>query len=419
MANLSKIFKFEFLNLVTKRSFILTVILVPLIPALILGLLGLLNDEQTQSIQQILTNEVANPLPIGVVDESGIVTDYPDWLTNGALVGVPDEETARQRTAANQLEGFFVISANYLESGKVTYIKPEINMITEIVQQGALDDLISYNLMGSNPELYLRYSNPVTYTYEYLDLETADTRPANEVSTFMVPYVIMVLFYTIILVSSSFMISAVGKDKDNKTIEILLTSASPMDMFFGKLLAYGSASLLQMLAWGSATMLILDLGGKSIPFLQGIVLSKEVYIFGLPYFILGFFLYGSLMAGIGALAPNIREGSQSSFILTLPLVFLFLIINQLINTPNSFLTVFLSIFPLTSSVVMMTRLAIGPVAVWHLGLSLGLLIATVYLIVRGVSNLFSSQTLLSGEKFSLKTFFRTILVGKRGIAQIN
>ena len=282
MANLSKIFKFEFLNLVTKRSFILTVILVPLIPALILGLLGLLNDEQTQSIQQILTNEVANPLPIGVVDESGIVTDYPDWLTNGALVGVPDEETARQRTAANQLEGFFVISANYLESGKVTYIKPEINMITEIVQQGALDDLISYNLMGSNPELYLRYSNPVTYTYEYLDLETADTRPANEVSTFMVPYVIMVLFYTIILVSSSFMISAVGKDKDNKTIEILLTSASPMDMFFGKLLAYGSASLLQMLAWGSATMLILDLGGKSIPFLQGIVLSKEVYVFGLP-----------------------------------------------------------------------------------------------------------------------------------------
>ena len=125
------------------------------------------------------------------------------------------------------------------------------------------------------------------------------------------------------------------------------------------------------------------------------------------------------MAGIGALAPNIREGSQSSFILTLPLVFLFLIINQLINTPNSFLTVFLSIFPLTSSVVMMTRLAIGPVAVWHLGLSLGLLIATVYLIVRGVSNLFSSQTLLSGDKFSLKTFFRTILVGKRGIAQIN
>ena len=110
MANLGKVFKFEFLNLVTKRSFLLTVILVPLIPALLLFVLGMLNDDQTQNLGQIFTSEIANPLPIGVVDQSGIVKDYPDWLTSGALVEVVDEDTARQRTSANQLEGFFVIA---------------------------------------------------------------------------------------------------------------------------------------------------------------------------------------------------------------------------------------------------------------------------------------------------------------------
>lgn len=412
MANLGKVFKFEFLNLVRRRSFMLMIILVPLIPSLLFFLLGMLNDDQTQSITQIFTSEVANPLPIGVVDQSGIVKDYPDWLTNGALVEVVDEDTARQRTAANQLEGFFVIAPDYLESGKVTYIKPEISMITEIVQQGALDELINYNLMGADQQLYLRYTNPVTYRYEYLDPETADTRDQDSAASFLVPYAIMMLFYMLILISSSFMLNAVGKDKENKTIEILLTSASPMDLFLGKLLGYGAASLLQMLAWGSAVVLFMNLGGQSFPFLQGVSLSNQIVFLGIPYFILGFFLYGSLMAGIGAMAQNLREGNSSSFILTLPLIFIFLIINQLIGEPNSFLSVFLSIFPLTSSVVMMTRLAIGSVPIWQLALSFGVLTATVYLVVRGVSNLFSSQTLLTGEKFKLSTFFRTIVFGR-------
>lgn len=412
MANLGKVFKFEFLNLVRRRSFLLMIILVPLIPSLLFFLLGQLDDDQTQSITQIFTSEVANPLPIGVVDQSGIVTDYPDWLTKGALIEIADEDIARQRTAANQLEGYFVIASDYLESGKVTYIKPEINMITEIVQQGALDELINYNLMGTDQQLYLRYTNPVTYRYEYLDPETADTRDQDSAASFLVPYAIMMLFYMLILISSSFMLNAVGKDKENKTIEILLTSSSPMDLFLGKLLGYGAASLLQMMAWGSAVVLFMNLGGQSFPFLQGVSLSNQIVFLGIPYFILGFFLYGSLMAGIGAMAPNLREGNSSSFILTLPLIFIFLIINQLIGEPNSFLSVFLSIFPLTSSVVMMTRLAIGSVPIWQLALSLGVLIATVYLVVRGVSNLFSSQTLLTGEKFKLSTFFRTIVFGR-------
>ena len=381
MTNLGKVFKFEFLNLITRRSFLLMIVLVPLIPIVLFTLLGLLNDDQTQTLGQMFTSEVANPLPIGVVDQSGIVTDFPDWLTNGNLVEVADEDTARQRTVANQLEGFFVISSDYVESGKVTYFKPEINMITEIVQQGTLDELLNYNLMDSDQDMFLRYTNPVNYTYEYLNPETADTRDQNLVANYVVPYVITMLFYMLILISSSIMINAVGKDKDNKTIEIMLTSVSPMDLFLGKLLGYGAASLLQMLAWGGGVVAFMKLGGQSLAFLQGTSLPNQVMILGIPYFLLGFFLYGSLMAGIGALAPNLREGNSSSFILTMPLIFVLLIINQLISEPNSFFITFLSILPLTSSVVMMTRLAIGTVPFWQIALSFGVLFATVFLVV--------------------------------------
>ena len=412
MAKVRKVFAFEFFNLISKKSFILSLILVPLIPSLIFFVLGKLNQEQTQSLSQIFVSEVANPLPIGVVDQSGLVSEYPAWLTKGELIEIADEATARVQTEQNQLEGFFIIAPNYLESGEVTFIKPEINMVTEIVKQGALDDLINYNLMGQDQDLYLKYSNPVTFNYNFVNEETADKRDQDSPMTVIVPYLITMLFYMVILIGAAFMINAVGKDKDNKTIEILLTSSNPHQLFFGKLLAYGTASLLQLLAWVAAIFLVSKIGGASLSYMQGFDIPVSLVLWAIPFFALGYMIYGSLMAGIGAMAPNIREGNQSSFILMLPLIFVLMNIYQLIDKPHGAFSVIMSLFPLTSPVVMMTRISIGQVPLWQILLSIVILILFVILVIRAVANLFSSQTLLSGDKFNVQTFLKTLFVGK-------
>ena len=412
MAKVRKVFAFEFFNLISKKSFILSLILVPLIPSLIFFVLGKLNQEQTQSLSQIFVSEVANPLPIGVVDQSGLVSEYPTWLTKGELIEIADEATARAQTEQNQLEGFFIIAPNYLESGEVTFIKPEINMVTEIVKQGALDDLINYNLMGQDQDLYLKYSNPVTFNYNFVNEETADKRDQDSPMTMIVPYLITMLFYMVILIGAAFMINAVGKDKDNKTIEILLTSSNPHQLFFGKLLAYGTASLLQLLAWVAAIFLVSKIGGASLSYMQGFDIPVSLVLWAIPFFALGYMIYGSLMAGIGAMAPNIREGNQSSFILMLPLIFVLMNIYQLIDKPHGAFSVIMSLFPLTSPVVMMTRISIGQVPLWQILLSIVILVLFVILVIRAVANLFSSQTLLSGDKFNVQTFLKTLFVGK-------
>ena len=412
MAKVRKVFAFEFFNLISKKSFILSLILVPLIPSLIFFVLGKLNQEQTQSLSQIFVSEVANPLPIGVVDQSGLVSEYPTWLTKGELIEIADEATARAQTEQNQLEGFFIIAPDYLESGQVTFIKPEINMVTEIVKQGALDDLINYNLMGQDQDLYLKYSNPVTFNYNFVNEETADKRDQDSPMTVIVPYLITMLFYMVIMIGAAFMINAVGKDKDNKTIEILLTSSNPHQLFFGKLLAYGTASLLQLLSWVAAIFLVSKIGGASLSYMQGFDIPVSLALWALPFFTLGYMIYGSLMAGIGAMAPNIREGNQSSFILMLPLIFVLMNIYQLIDKPHGAFSVILSLFPLTSPVAMMTRISIGQVPLWQILLSILILVLFVILTIRAVANLFSSQTLLSGDKFNVQTFLKTLFVGK-------
>lgn len=413
MRNILNVFKFEFLTVLKRRSFILSLILVPLIPSLLLGILNLINQDESQSFQEVIIQEVGSPLPIGVVDLGNVIKEYPEWLTQGRLVPLESEAEAREKTAAGQLQGFYVIEPDYLETGNMRFIKPQISMITELLQEDLLKDLINYNLLGADQERYMRFMNPVNFTFEYLNPETADTRDQSNAATYWVPYAITMFFYMIILISSGLMLNAVTKDKENKTIEILLSSARPLDLFIGKILAFGLLSLIQLVVWFGTLVLLVDIGKTSLPFLQNISIPTSVLWASVPFFIGGFLLYGSLMAGMGAVAPNLREGNQSTFVLVLPLLFAMLSINQLIETPFSSFTTFMTVFPFTSPVVMLTRLSVGAVPVWQLIACIALLVGTVVIVIRGVSNLFSSQYLLSGQKMDIRLFLKTVFIGHR------
>jgi len=413
MRNILNVFKFEFLTVLKRRSFILSLILVPLIPSLLLGILNLINQDESQSFQEVIIQEVGSPLPIGVVDLGNVIKEYPEWLTQGRLVPLESEAEAREKTAAGQLQGFYVIEPDYLETGNMRFIKPQISMITEILQEDLLKDLINYNLLGADQQRYLRFMNPANFTFEYLNPETADTRDQSNAATYWVPYAVTMFFYLIILISSGLMLNAVTKDKENKTIEILLSSARPLDLFIGKILAFGLLSLIQLVVWFGTLVLLVDIGKTSLPFLQNISIPTSVLWASVPFFIGGFLLYGSLMAGMGAVAPNLREGNQSTFVLVLPLLFAMLSINQLIETPFSSFTTFMTVFPFTSPVVMLTRPSVGAVPAWQLIASIVLLVGTVVIVIRGVSNLFSSQYLLSGQKMDVRLFLRTVFIGHR------
>jgi ABC-2 type transport system permease protein len=122
------------------------------------------------------------------------------------------------------------------------------------------------------------------------------------------------------------------------------------------------------------------------------------------FFILGYLLYACLMSGLGALVPNLREASQTTFIVALPLLIPLLLISILIEDPNGWLAIILSMIPLTSPVTMMLRLAATTVPVWQLLLSIGLLVVAVILAIRAAAGMFRAQTLLSGQSFNLKKY---------------
>lgn len=412
MRKIWRVFKYEFLSVVSRRSFILGLILVPLIPTIILGLVGLLKPKDSPDLMETIAEEVSNPTPYGIVDDSGLINHYPDWVM-GQLIPVDDESLARQETQAGNLEGFYVISKDYIETGDVLLVKPEVSMVGEMKYNAIFEELIRYNLVDGDDALYAKLVNNMSVTTEYLDIEQADTRDQDDPITFMVPFMISFFFYMLVIINSSLMLNSVAKEKENRTMEILLSSAEPVDIFGGKILARGLASLIQTAVWLATILLLAWMTNQTLNLPFKLEIPTAVFTWGIPYFVLGFMLYGSLMAGLGAMVPNTREGGQFSLILSMPLILAYLSLGEFVANPNSAVTMFLSLFPLTSTIVMPTRLAIGAVPVWQLIVALLLLVLTVWLVVRGAANLFSSQNLLSGQKINLKTFFNTLLFGKK------
>ena len=131
----------------------------------------------------------------------------------------------------------------------------------------------------------------------------------------------------------------------------------------------------------------------------------------LVYFLLGYALYASLMAGIGALVPDIKAGSQASSLVLIPLFigYLLSVMPFTLEVPNGVLAITISLFPLTSPVAMVMRMTITAVPLWQLSLSLGLLVVTVILVLRAVGKIFRTQMILSGQTFTVRRYLRALL----------
>ena len=229
---------------------------------------------------------------------------------------------------------------------------------------------------------------------------------------YWMPYAVAFLFYMMIIITSSLLLGNISKEKENRVIEILLNSVTPTQLMTGKIIGLGLTSLFQVAILLVSGYFLVNLSGNAFSLPSGFELPPSILAWGILYFLLGYAVYASLMAGVGALAPNMREGSQLTIVVMLPLIIpLFFSSSVFMNDPNGAIATAISMFPLSTPVAMMSRLSAGGVPWWQPPLAAVLLVLTAVLVVRSVAGMFRAQTLLSGQPIKVKTFLRA-LVGK-------
>ena len=416
----------ELINTFSRPSYLVVAIGIPLLAVLILGGVKLIQsrsgEEDTTSINP---SEEWQMEIEGYIDQSGLIQVIPPDLPEGHLISYENEDQAQQDLAAGEISAYYIIPPDYLEKGEISYVFPETRPLIANGQEWVMKWTLLVNLLGGDLEVADQIWNPVWNLDERnisasaaqgnLDGSEACSRPgsaceSNDLIRY-IPSIMAALFFVSFMNSSTMLFTSIGIEKENRTLEVLLLSISPRQMLAGKTIGLASAGLLQTMIWMGAVFVIFKLGGSTLNLPENFTFPVYIVFWSLIFFLGGFGVYASLMAGVGALVPKMKDAGAANMIAISPLFLGYIvgIIAPLADAVDAAVPIILSFFPLTSPIVMVMRLTDSVVPLWQLILSAALLLGTNFLIIRATAAMFKAQNLLSGQPFSVKRYFRLLL----------
>ena len=406
MRNIFLVIKHEVVTMLGKRSFwIMTFLFPALIIVLNVGSQALARSSIESTNQSSLGGHGTGNAAIGYVDKAGLIKRIPEapkgapWPAGG-IRAFPDEAAAQAALEAGELSEYIIIPADFMRTGNLVAVDSQFSVFGSLDKSTVFEYIVDLNLVGDETLARL-VANPTTVVEQKRLAPQAATDKSNPAS-FLLPFAVLFIFFFVITMSGGFMLQSVSKEKENRTVEILLLSLRPRDLMLGKVLGLGLVALLQMVLWVGAGQLVVSRGGS---LLAGVVLPPGFVVWALLYFVLGYLLYASVLGAIGALAPTAREGTQFTFIVMLPLMIPLWLSNVFVQSPNDGAAVFLSLFPLTAPTSMITRLVSGSVPAWQPAVGLVGLVLTTYLFVLLSARFFRADTLLSSASLQWRQIF--------------
>ncbi len=426
-----KVFLHEIRQNARRKAYWVTTIGVPLVGLLIVvGVIVYGNiqeareSEDPEAAPTEETTDEENETRIGYVDLSG---EFPDLVVKGEEIPVYDsEEAASNALKSGDINAYYVIAADYAETGTVIRNAPQIdimNLATEGFDIAMRQVLISRHIEDETQRkaVAMRLSDPANFRQEVVkpagdappeetESEEVDDQAGFE-ADFPVVYLFAMTMIMSIFLTSNYLMRSVIEEKETRIVEIILTSVKPLELMIGKITALGTLGLLQMLTWLLGGYLIVRIGASQVPFLSNIDIPLNGIGIMIPYFILSYLMFAAFYASVGAISKSMKEGPQIATLITLPAMAPFYMSALITEDPNGTISTILSIFPLTAPFGMSQRIAITPVPLIEIVIGLVLLALTDIFLIWIAGRLFRVNTLLSGQRFSLKETIALIVRG--------
>ncbi len=387
----------DYLRHVLRKRFIFALLSLPLVILAIAAVGGI-------SVLVQVDNKAA-----GYVDLAGIThlaapvePDNEGFFTRADLVEYSSEEEARKMLDEREISSYFVIQPDYAESGKVrmvAYDAPGENV------EAAFRNLLRRSLLNNvEPVILDRIISGSDVTIR----SSTDDRESEAENWFnlILPIFVGVIFIVVINTSGGYLLQAVVEEKENRTMEIVVTSLSPQELMIGKIIGNLSVGLTQMLAWAVIPLIAFFLLRSRIPFLQAVKIDPQFGWLTIITLILAFLMIAALMAMVGATTTEAREAQQVSGMFTLPLVMPMWFTNQFMMKPDGILPTIMSIFPLTSPLSLPLRSAFTHIPAWQTALSLVLLFISAVGAMWLSGRAFRMGMLRYGQRLKLGEIFR-------------
>jgi len=353
---------------------------------------------------------------LGCVDLSGQLTLPADGLSSEiegdgvlTLVPVADTSVAEAGRQAGSLVGYIVIPEDYMASGRVIYYGE--TQPTPGLQQ-ALGALLRRALAPEAPDWVLaRLSDGSDWLYE--DLETGRTLSGDlEVQLWaLMPMALGMVFILLLSTTLNSVGPSVVREKEERSMEMILTSLRTEELMGGKLLGITLLSAVQLGIWLAAAAVALAIywigeGNGGFPALRWPLLGWGLLL-GVP----GYLLYAALAAGLGILAGTREQARQTSGFLSILAVAPLFLLTTLLSAPDSTMAVALTLIPFFAPTVAFFRMMLTEVPAWQLWTAFALLWIAVAAALWVTARVFRMAALLYGQRMDPRHIWRTVFAG--------
>lgn len=422
------IVRHEYLVKVKSKGFIISTLLAPILFAAVVGIVAFIT----------IISEDAAAKKVAIVDYTGKLENRLVDLDPEMFFIPPadkrDPDVLRKEVLDEKLDGYFIIPKNFFETGEATVYSTGGGGIAfreklERSVRGFFRRDVLKEAGVSDETMNLVFGGPKIEAKEIVE----GAAPGEEATDFSeiraaLGYVLGLFVYGLTLVYGGLVMRGAIEEKSNRIVEIIASSARPIDIMAGKILGIGAAGLTQVLVWLTAgTVLLAILGSPMV--LSGLTDSAGTSGgFSLPanfempqisawvgvsfafYFLSGYFIYASLFAAIGSAVDQESDAQQLQGPIMIPIVLpMFLIVN-IMSDPNGTISTVFSLIPLFTPIIMPIRVAAtnADLPFWQIALSTFLIVATFIGTIWISAKIYKVGIMIYGKKPKLKDLIKWI-----------
>jgi ABC-2 type transport system permease protein len=397
MNQLGVVFRFEFLRILKKRSFWVLTLSIPALIAVILGL-SVYSSKTTSSADERLKQE---KFTLTVMDESGMIR--PEVAQSVGAGRVADKTDGIRQVTSGQVDAFFFYPRDPATNKVEVYAKDD-GLTKNDKYSSAASALLQASLgmeVGSPQKVQLLQKGPETTLKTYKDGE--ETKGFGRA---VLPGLFLVLFYAIVVLLGNQMLTSTTEEKENRVIEMILTSVKAQTLIVGKFLALSLLGLIQVGA--ILVPLVVAYAGfreqLHIPNIDPSQLSfaPAPIVLGAAIFLAGYVVFSGMLIAIGSAVPTAKEaGSFFGFAILLMFIPLYAL-TAVISSPDQLIVKVFTYVPLTAPITLLLRNAAGNLSLHEALLSLAILVVFAVFMMRLAIRTFGYGTLEYSRRLGLR-----------------
>ena len=398
----------DYVRTVKRRGFIVGTLVLPLGFMALFGLSAVLQPAASSGSSTSADSHIV------VVNDSNV-----DLRSVAAApqVSLLTRAAAAQALADGQVDEFYVVPPTWpahpdvqrveASSGGFSLDAAQRHQVQDLVLDATLRAGLLVN-SGVGSDVITRVMAPATVTT--ITVSGSTVSDAAMAASVLLPFAFTLLFVMSIFITSGYLLQSVTEEKENRVVEILLSSVPSLPLMAGKILGLGAAGLTQVAIWIGASLLFIPIISGQVGGLGDLHLSAAVLGLGFVYFVLGYLSYGAIFTAIGALAPGNREAQQYSgffgFVAVIPLIFSGVFLSD-IDSP---LVWALALIPFTAPATMLMVLTIAPTIPVPMVIC-SLLSLTIFVTVATIASarVFRATLLLYGVRPSVRRIVDAML----------